>query len=404
LPWAALLREAAEDWGGFPHLGLFGTQGGGKTSLGRLLWRLCGVPPKYEPLSLATTPFARMRTLACTNLVPVWIDEFRPSGWSDADVRALAHELRAAYGGETVQRGLSNLSVRAYGLCAPVLLSGEDWPADTALRERLLAVTPNPEDLKGRDGGFVQAFREVHRAPLEAFAVAYWVWAVGQDDWRQEVEAARRRVEALLERAGRQLPLRTVNNLAIAAFGIDMLSRFLGRSRFGWEDGDVEGALLQQAQTLFPEGDRRLPLDDLLLLAASQAHTTLTYGHHWVLAAGRVVLRLDAVVADLRKFAQQSGHPTEIFGLDTYRRPPRSCVMRATPMSLRPRPARSSRWALCAGCCSIRRSWSARSASPRTYGAAQRPGKSKCPAAKVNNRGIGKKRRSVSAFISPFDK
>jgi DNA primase len=320
LPWAPHFRERADAWGALPHLGAFGNHGAGKTALGRLLWRLCGIPLTCEPISLATTQFPRLRALAASNLPPVWIDEYRPSGWPPAVVQLLHHELRAVYGGDMAQRGRKDLTVVSFRLRAPILLSGEDWPADPALRERLLAVTPNPEDLKDPDTGFTTAFRDLHGAPLEAFALAYWTWALRQGDWAAEAEAARRWVEALLNRAGCRLPIRAVNNLAIGVFGLTMLQRFLERPAFDWVDGGVEEAVLQQARLLFPGGDRRVALDDLLRLAAAQAHATLRYGHHWVLSGGDVVLRLDAVVNALRAFARQSGDPTEILGAEAYRR------------------------------------------------------------------------------------
>jgi hypothetical protein len=127
-------------------------------------------------------------------------------------------------------------------------------------------------------------------------------------------------VQDLLDGAGCQLPVRAVNNLAIAVFGLRMLQRFLARPALRWVGGTVADAILRQAALLFPAGERRLPLDDLLPLAASQLHTTLRDGHHWVLSGGRVVLRLDAVVDDLRGVARQSGHPTEILSVDTSRR------------------------------------------------------------------------------------
>jgi hypothetical protein len=38
------------------------------------------------------------------------------------------------------------------------------------------------------------------------------------------------------------------------------------------------------------------------------------------MAAGKLVLRLDAVVDDLRDFAKRSGHPTEVLSAEAYQR------------------------------------------------------------------------------------
>lgn len=318
LPWCALLRERP-DWGGFPHLLIWGSQGGGKTSLGHLLWRLCGISLRHAPLELPRTKFARVRAWASTNLIPAWCDEYRPGAWPAAVVGELHHELRVIYAGGTEERGRPDLSVRNYVLRAPVILSGESWPADPALRERILAVSPNPETIRDPKNPHTAAFLALHQAPLEAFALPYWTWALSQGDWLQEAERARQWARELLSSQGFALPPRVVNNLAICRFGLTMLRRYLGVD-FEWVGATEAAVFVAMAEELFPDGRRRLALDELLLLAAARAHRDLKYGEHWVRAAGMVVLRLEPVVTELRRFARQSGHPTDVLSEESYRR------------------------------------------------------------------------------------
>lgn len=323
LPWVMQLRAAVGDWGGFPILLIVGTTGSGKTGSGNIVWRLCGIEEGSEPFAMTRTQFTRLNDYACTNLPPVWIDEYRVSSLSPSALRQFHQELRLIYGGGHDEKGKPNLSVVSYRLSAPVILSGESWPADAALKQRVLVVTPNRQRLLGKQNPYVVAYRKLNRAPLDAFPLRYWSWAAHRVGWEKDAERAFRWARQALGKKANELQQRVIKNMAINRFGLMMLEDFLGKS-FGFSESKIVGAVQHQVDRLFPSGAATTPLDDLLRFAASETGQSLKYGVHYVVVSSPsqkdklVVVRLDSVVTALKRVVQQSQQAIEIFGVETY--------------------------------------------------------------------------------------
>jgi len=321
LPWCALIRVTA-GWGGFPHLVLWGSPGGGKTETARLLWRICGMPLSAEPFTLPLTRFTRVCTLSCTNLVPVLLDEYRTGTWSSHELNAIHHELRSAYGGEAESRGKPNLSVESFRLTAPVVLCGEDRPRDAALDHRIISLNLCKTTLEDADRK--EAFRSASSEPLEAFALPYWAWSLGQEDWLDELAAARRWTETWAQTACARVPDRILNNLSILRFGWTMFGRYadhLGLTPAALVADSFETALLAVVLEVAPEGAARSGLDDLVsILHAMAANGRIRHDQHFgQTQEGHVLLPLHALLPEARRYARETAAPTQLMGLDSYR-------------------------------------------------------------------------------------
>jgi primase-polymerase (primpol)-like protein len=320
LPWAALIRTVP-GWGGFPHLVQWGTTGSGKTGTAKTAWRLCGVPFDFEPFSLPGTQFTRLRKLACTNLVPIVFDEYRPGSWRRDSTAELHHELRSAYGGELAERGTPSLGSRKYPLCAPVILAGEDRPRDPALDHRMIVLHPDPEVLGSP--GFVAAFEQLHRVPLEAFCLPYWAWALAQDDWSATLGGERDAVRQWAQDQRLSLPPRVLNNLAIVRLGWTMFRRYaehLGLTPADLVDGDFPAVLSAAAAEVVPTGGVTTALDDLMrFVAVMVANGRLRYGVHFVEIGAGLVLPLREVLAEARRYARETEREQPLLGEDAYR-------------------------------------------------------------------------------------
>jgi hypothetical protein len=320
LPWAAGVRTSP-GWGGFPHLVLWGTSGSGKTATAKTAWRLCGVPLDFEPFSLPGTRFTRLRRLACTNLIPTIFDEYRPGSWRRDATAELHHELRSLYGGELEERGTRALGSQKYHLSAPLILVGEDRPRDTALDQRMVVLHPDPDVV--RTESFARSFAELHRAPLEAFCLPYWAWALAQDQWAAILEADREAVRDWAQDQESALPPRVLNNLAIVRFGWTMFGRYaehLGLQVADLVDGDLEAALLAVAREVVPAGEAVSALDDLMrFVAVMVANGRLRYGVHFVEIGAGLVLPLREVLAEARRYARETEREQPLLGEDAYR-------------------------------------------------------------------------------------
>ncbi|MFC6827233.1 hypothetical protein ACFQEV_19850, partial [Halopelagius fulvigenes] len=75
-PFRPLVEEFTES-GEFNHLNVTGDTGSGKTTTLSYLWRCFGMAG--EPFSVDSSNFAQVATFSCTNSIPLWFDEYKPS-------------------------------------------------------------------------------------------------------------------------------------------------------------------------------------------------------------------------------------------------------------------------------------------------------------------------------------
>lgn len=270
---AAVFRERfREERLPFPVLNLYGTSGGGKTSLALLFWRLFGFRG-HEPFSVHTTPFVALRLLSATNALPVVFDELKGDAGRDvvARWRALARRL---YYGEQDARGTSEQHLRSYPLRAPVAICGEmALVSERALAERVIPVNPDPNFLRSAEGARAQeAYRELASLPLRGYAAEFISFVLGRDFQTTWTEAKR----LLGTSTGpRDLSPRVRHNLAVVVFGIEEFRAFYGSRAERSLEIPLAAVLADLVRQLCPSreaGLDRTELDLLLEEWATLAH------------------------------------------------------------------------------------------------------------------------------------
>ena len=326
LPWAIEIKKD-NGWGGFPHLVIWGSTGAGKTAYIELLIRLCGSSNKVEPFSLPGTYFTRMKKYSSTNLIPIFIDEYRSDTISDFERKKIHGELRSLYGGQTDERGNRNQSITAYELLSPIALAGEDRPRDPALEHRMIAINPSSyiidEQINKDAFHHKDAFHRIEKAPLEAFPTPYWQWALSQDGWLERLESNREDIVLWAEKANLPVPNRITNNLAIVKFGWEMFEAYgkhLGLEPAQFVFGTIEEALQGLLRQVMPEGKTRSNLDDLMeLIATMIKNGKLEYGSHFTRRRdGNVVVLLKDIHPEAKKYARETGRDKDVLGWDHY--------------------------------------------------------------------------------------
>jgi len=155
-----------------PLLVVWGTHGGGKSSLLGALWELFGV--KSELFSATETPFTFLRLFSGTSTIPIIIDEFKPFNMKEDETRLLIRFLKRLYDGEIEHRGRPDLSLVAYHLQAPTAIAGEVTPVslESAMGERVIQVNLNRDTLSV-DSPYVNAFRRLGSLDIQTFAGAW---------------------------------------------------------------------------------------------------------------------------------------------------------------------------------------------------------------------------------------
>ena len=323
LPWCQMIREA-QGWGGFPHLILSGPAGSGKTETGRLLWRLNGIPRSMDPFALPRTPFTRLSGYSTTNLVPLFMDEYKPGNWKNTEVSNIHHELRSLYGGELNERGTRTLKVCEYPLIAPVIIAGEDRPRDPALNDRVITAVFNPDVVEGRLEVQV-AFDAIQKAPLEAFALPFWAWSLSYEGWINDLKKERERIIDWGKGKNLSIPNRIINNLSIISFGWTVFKRYANYLNLNigtfLDGGDLDSALESALSQVLQKGQSRNAFDELMLFIEGMVgNEKLEYGIHFTMKNNdSIVLRLKNVLPEMNKYARETSYKGDILGEAAYR-------------------------------------------------------------------------------------
>lgn len=131
----------------FPHLFLIGEAGSGKsTTLERVLLPLFS----SSKVTAATqvTQFTLMKEAASSNLIPLPLDEFKPSKIDRIKLNTLYNHFRDSYDGHEGVRGRADQTMVTYELLAPLVVAGEESADEAAIRERSIELLFSKKDLK----------------------------------------------------------------------------------------------------------------------------------------------------------------------------------------------------------------------------------------------------------------
>ena len=134
----------------FPHLFLIGEAGSGKsTTLERVLLPIFSCNRVIAATQV--TAFTLMKESASSNLIPMFLDEFKPSKMNRTKLATLYNHFRDCYDGHEGVRGRADLSVVTYDLSAPLIVAGEESADETAIRERSIELLFSKKDLKNTE-------------------------------------------------------------------------------------------------------------------------------------------------------------------------------------------------------------------------------------------------------------
>ena len=213
----------------FPHLFLIGEAGSGKsTTLERVILPVFST----ERVTAATqvTPFTLMKESASSNLVPMPLDEFKPSKIDKLKINALYNHFRDTYDGHDGVRGRADQSVVTYQLLAPLVVAGEESADEAAIRERSIELLFSKKDLKRPE--YRMAFNRIgmNRKLLGDFGRTLLKAALETSS----SETAAWYMEGLGKVQG-ELPSRVISNIACCWCGLKLLEKVCAGYRMQWD-------------------------------------------------------------------------------------------------------------------------------------------------------------------------
>lgn len=340
---AATLRPAImERTGQFNFLTVLGETGSGKTSTLSMLWEAFGMDG--EPFTPSDTKFALTVTLAGTNSVPVWFDEWKPSDMREYDVDQFLSLLRKTTRGGIEQRGNRDKTTDEYPLHAPVVVSGEERIHGSAEGRRAVFVTfkggtTNP----GTDAA--RAFKKVvggsfthgdgmseytEGCDLSEFALAWYQFILGLSEkrttelWREQ----RKRVETILHKQGHQQPGDLVRQgLQTIAFGCELYRTFAESYDAQTFDAPaIDDAIAHVADHSLGGMNRKSHWDTFLEVATRvTANGDLEEGEHYTVVndgepTAELRLHLGTTVDIVKRYAHKHEVAEDLLGsVDDYR-------------------------------------------------------------------------------------
>ena len=214
----------------FPHLFLIGEAGSGKSNT---MERVILPVFSMDRVTAATqvTPFTLMKESASSNMIPMSLDEFKPSKIDKQKINALFNHFRDSYDGHDGQRGRSDLGVNTFQLLAPLVVAGEEAAEEAAIRERSVELLFSKKDIRNPD--YRIAFNRLcmNADALGNFGRSLLMTALATEssevaEWHREG----------MEKFNKEMPSRVVNNLACCWCGLKLLEKLCAGFRLAWDD------------------------------------------------------------------------------------------------------------------------------------------------------------------------
>jgi putative DNA primase/helicase len=214
----------------FPHLMLIGEAGSGKSNT---LERI--ILPIFSSTKVVaagqTTNFTLMKEASESNIIPLALDEFKPSKLSVNKINALYDHFRNSYDGHLGSRGRADQSLVNYSLLAPLVVAGEEAADEAAIRERSVELLFSKVDLKETDHQESFRWMIANTKYLGSLGRSLLESALGTTidearKWHQEGRG-------LFDKA---LPARITDNLACCYAGLCLLEKLCMSHGLSWQE------------------------------------------------------------------------------------------------------------------------------------------------------------------------
>jgi hypothetical protein len=147
----------------FPLLFIFGAAGAGKTQTILNLKRLFSLEIDNIKSIADVTGFTLIKAANSNNTIPLMLDEYKSTTFSQFQVKMVSKLIRAAYNNEVGERGTASQEIRTYFYRAPIILAGEQTVTEPAARDRIIEV----HIYKTTSAPHLPKFKALQEAPLE---------------------------------------------------------------------------------------------------------------------------------------------------------------------------------------------------------------------------------------------
>jgi hypothetical protein len=204
----------------YPHIFFVGEGGSGKSRTKQHVVLPIFSSYRIKSASLVTS-FSLMHGSSSSNLIPQFINEFKPSTMTATQLKILLSHFRDTYDAHEGERGTEKQLVNTYELLAPLLVAGEQSPSEPAIRERTIELLFAKRDIKS-DSQHKEVMKKIvkNKKLFEAFGrtlldVALQTTPDEVNAWYSECE----------ERYEGDFPDRVTSNIACVYAGLKLVEK-----------------------------------------------------------------------------------------------------------------------------------------------------------------------------------
>lgn len=213
----------------FPHLFLIGEAGSGKsTTLERVLLPMFSTTKVTAATQV--TQFTLMKEAASSNLIPLPLDEFKPSKIDRIKLNTLYNHFRDSYDGHEGVRGRADQTMVTYKLLAPMVVAGEESADEAAIRERSIELLFSKKDLKA--AAHRAAFNRLMSGEQElgelGRALLHMALSIKPEETGKWYKVA-------LPIFSKELPSRIISNLSCCYAGLRLLKCLCIEMKLAWD-------------------------------------------------------------------------------------------------------------------------------------------------------------------------
>lgn len=213
----------------FPHLFLIGEAGSGKSTTLELILLPIFSSTKVTAAT-QVTQFTLMKEAASSNLIPLPLDEFKPSKIDRIKLNTLYNHFRDSYDGHEGVRGRADQTMVTYELLAPLVVAGEESADEAAIRERSIELLFSKKDLKPSE----------HRTAFNHLTTSnQQLGDLGRGllDTALSVkpEEAYKWYKEAIPYFSKELPSRIISNLSCCYAGLKLVERLCTELELSWD-------------------------------------------------------------------------------------------------------------------------------------------------------------------------
>jgi len=286
----------------FPLLFIFGAAGAGKTQTILTLKNLYALTTDNIKSIADVTNFTLIKSAASNNTIPLMLDEYKSSTFSQFQVKMVSKLIRAAYNNEAGERGTAGQKIMTYYYKSPIIIAGEQTVSEPAAKDRIIEVH------------LTKAMSMPHMNDFEKLKMSA-LPKLGRAMIESAVKINQERLKVLFDECLTAVPVaykdRPRVNQAIVLLGLKLLEEVVRPyglsgviSQHVAEYWRTRSAFIEEEVLLSNKSDVDRILEAINVMAENN-RTALYPGQDFLVEHGILKLNMRVIYANFAKFAEE---------------------------------------------------------------------------------------------------